>query len=442
MRQWWPWCVIAVVFVVFCCAFNGNTPYRKAGILMHQKGPDGLRAQVQDVGAPDERQHANYVARLMNGQGFPVLKPGDPDLYESYQSHQPPLYYLLAAGWCKLTGSDPLSQSGFMPRALNTLIGVATLLAIGLGAWWGFGKKSLALAAPAIVLMPMSVALHSAVTNDPLLFCLCSWTLALIALALRSGWTLKACALIGLTTGLAFLTKTPSLALAPVIAVALLLSLREKETRPSWKAGAALVGIPILLAGGWWLRNMGLYGDPFAMGAFKSAFTGSPQAQMFIDGFGASEYWLNWVLWWTARSYIGTFGYSDIFMFESMGAAKAAQLAVSCLLVLSILKLMALASWPSFKEDRPAKVFVGLFMLFALEMVVFFVGFNRQYFQGQARYLYPAIAPAGWVIGAGLCVLMGRHRPWAWAVLLAAFAALDVSALNEIAAGFAVRVVP
>lgn len=432
--------MIAAVFLAFCCAFNANTPYRKPGVLMHQLGPDGQKAPVPDVGAPDERQHANYVSGLLQGNGFPVLKPGDPNLYESYQAHQPPLYYVLAAGWCKVTGSDPSSSNGFAFRFLNTLIGLVTMVGIGFGAWWGFGKRSLALAAPAVMLMPMVVALHSAASNDPLLYCLCTWTIALLALVLRTGWVPKTCLWIGVLTGLAFLTKTTSLALVPVIGFALAASVREETRKPNLAAIGMVCGVPLLIAGGWWVRNMSLYGDPFAMTAFKAAFTGSPQAQNFIDAFGAKEYWLNWVLWWTARSFIGTFGYSDIFMFESLGAAKSVQTTLSLSFVLIVLALMGSLAMGQLKDDKPGKRFAWVGVIFGATVIAFFVSFNKQYFQGQARYLYPAIAPISWLLSGGVCLLLGKNRLWSWAVVCVALGALDLVALNEVVAGFALRV--
>jgi len=106
----------------------------------------------------------------MDGKGFPVLNPSDPDLYESYQAHQPPIYYLMAAGWCKALGIDPTSESGgFGLRLLNTLVGLSTLVGLCLCAKWAFGQWEHAWAAGCFVLVPMNVALHSAASNDPLL---------------------------------------------------------------------------------------------------------------------------------------------------------------------------------------------------------------------------------------------------------------------------------
>ncbi len=64
------------------------TPYRSGGVLLGQRDPaTGQPQQVSDVGAPDERQHANYTLKLVRGEGFPVLDPNDPNLIENYQAH-------------------------------------------------------------------------------------------------------------------------------------------------------------------------------------------------------------------------------------------------------------------------------------------------------------------------------------------------------------------
>ena len=84
--------VILLLFVGGATAFNDATPYRTAGALMTQRNPEtGQPATAPDIGAPDERQHANYVARMARGEGPAVLDQIDPDLYVNYQAHQAPI---------------------------------------------------------------------------------------------------------------------------------------------------------------------------------------------------------------------------------------------------------------------------------------------------------------------------------------------------------------
>ena len=181
MRPVTALCLVVLAYLGFAAFYAVKTPYRTPGLLLNQG-----RALVPDIGAPDERQHVNYVTRLLDGQGFPVLVPGSPDLGETYQAHQPPLYYVLAAGFAKVVGV------GAQLRWLNILIGIGTLLGVFYLAKWGFEDEWLGVVAAMVAgLMPMFVALHAAVGNDPLLFLLCTWTAALCARGVRKGWSVS-----------------------------------------------------------------------------------------------------------------------------------------------------------------------------------------------------------------------------------------------------------
>ncbi|MBS1714436.1 MAG: glycosyltransferase family 39 protein [Armatimonadetes bacterium] len=433
MREWWPVAVVAALFVTVCLFFSSATPYRTGGAIVH-----GVRAVVPDIGAPDERQHANYVGRLMKGDGFPVLVAGSPDAYENYQAHQPPAYYVLAAGWCKLTGTDPTSPNGQGLRFLSTLIGVATVVGLFLGAKWAGGSNAVAWASTAAALMPMSVALHSAASNDPLLIGLCTWVLALLFKGLRDGFDTKSLVATVLLTGAALLTKTTALALLPCLLLGAVFA-RSHATSPLRPAAfvALLLG-PVVLAAPWWWRNVGLYGDPFAMKAFNEAFLGSPQAATFIGGLGAATYWSNMVAWWTARSAIGVFGYMDIFLFENLNMDKSSSIYVALMVVAAVPVSAGLVR--SFRSVRTGKGgVVVLAAVFAGLVAVLFVGFNARYFQGQARYLYPALGPAAWCTGAGLCALMRERREWAWAVGALLLLGLDLVAWSQLGPAFALR---
>ncbi|MCH7945524.1 MAG: glycosyltransferase family 39 protein, partial [Armatimonadetes bacterium] len=335
MRPAYALAALLAIFAVWCVAFSLKTPYRQPGVLIHQN-----RAAAPDIGAPDERQHANYVRHLLDGKGFPVLEPGSPDLGETYQSHQPPLYYVLAAGWAKITASDPTDdESGRRLRWLSTLIGLGTLLGIFFAARWGLQSDAVGLAAVAFAgLMPMFIALHSAVSNDPLLFLICSWTVALAAKGIRQGWDFKLALICGAVAGLGLLTKTTALALIPTLAAALAATRFWGNGRPSVGVWAVCLGLPILIGLPWMVRNQSLYGDPFAVSAFNEAFVGSPRPQTVViparvdwdpvyndaafkiaeanPGIGGAElidrvydevgftaaahydYWFNWVGWW------------------------------------------------------------------------------------------------------------------------------------------------
>lgn len=454
MRLPVPLIVVIGLFVVLCAAFNTATPYRKGGAYISgsTRNPDTGQvepARIPDIGAPDERQHANYVRHLMDGKGFPVLVPGSPDLGETYQSHQPPLYYVIAAGWCKLLGADPAQESGgFRLRFLNTLIGALGLVGVYLGAVWGLQRPELGIAAAAVYgLLPMSLALHGAASNDPLLYCLCTWGLALALKGTQQGWTLKTAVWLGLVAGLALLTKTTGLVLVPVVLLSLAYQTFTKSgVRPSPVVVATALLVPALIALPWLLRNQSLYGDLFGITAFNAAFTGSPQAAMFIDNpaIGPQKYWLNMVVWWTLRSMVGMFGYMDIAVLEASGP-DSDRFYIGVLTALMVLGLVAtLRTQARIKaadeEGKPSPVpFLLLSATLGLATLVLFVRFNLQYFQAQARYLFPALSVLAYKVGMGL-VDVAKSRPErAWLYAVALMVVLDLVSLATIRQGFAIR---
>ncbi len=190
MPRWLPLAIIFGLFVGFAAWYADVTPYRTPGRLIHQRG------SVPDVGAPDERQHANYISHLVNERSFPVLKPGSPDLIETYQSHQPPLYYLIAGAM-----GEPTKTT----RYLNIVFGVCTIFALyRLGQLAG-KSDSAGWVCASFGLLPGFIMLNAAITNDALLFALCTTTLTAAIDGSLNGWKWKNILLVGVLAGLALL---------------------------------------------------------------------------------------------------------------------------------------------------------------------------------------------------------------------------------------------
>ncbi|MDR3691211.1 MAG: glycosyltransferase family 39 protein [Fimbriimonas sp.] len=472
--------LVALIAVHIALATNYAllTPYRQAGILLGQRDPKtGLPQKIVDVGAPDERQHVNYVIHLLEGKGFPVFSPTDPNLGEDYQSHQPPAFYLLAAGWSKLTGASDLTvrDSGLKLRFLNVLIGGVTVLGTFYLAFWGFRRPDVALCAAAFAaFLPMFTALAGAVSNDPLLICLCTWVLALTARCLMWGWTMQKVLIIGVLTGLAMLTKTTALSLVPILLLAAFLAYRypanpeagawgddtrggQVKPQPSKAMIAIAAVLAICIAGPWWARNQSLYHDPLAIGAFNDAFKLSAQKSQIVSMIEATEpgtssemtYWKDYIGWWTARSFFGVFGYMDIWMNErgtsftgvsQKGAAPNTLyrllLAVTVLCVLGWILAFGKAEW---KEYRAVQIMNASF---ALIVLILFLRFNMQYFQAQARYLFPALAPISCGIAVGLTHLLGGRRQFAFPAIALLFLGVNLYAISILPEQFVKRQVP
>lgn len=400
--------LLLVLFAGLASWYAAITPYRSAGVLLFQRG-----AEAADFGAPDERQHVNYVQGLRSGKGIPVFNPKDPALYESYQSHQPPLFYVLAAPF--------YGEDGRPIRYLNVLIGVATLIGLYRLGCAATGKVEIGLACSAVGLLPMSLALHGAVSNDPLLFCLTTWSVVMMLEAKTDRQHL----LVGLMVGLALLTKSSAMALLPVL-ILYSYKFMPKDVNPTLRW--APFGVALLVAAPWLVRNTILYGDPLGLRVFSEAFVGTAQAKDMIAVLGAGTYWGQMVAWWTSRSFVGVFGYMDVFLPTKL------YLYSFCALFLMVCGwLLAARTGEKDQVSKPAKWLLG-----TLALVVFalFMRFNSQYFQAQARYLYPALPAIALLIGGGAT---GFSRKFGWAALAALLVGLNLYILNGLPEEFHLR---
>jgi uncharacterized membrane protein len=466
---------LIVAHILLAANYASVTPYRQSGALLGLGKPQ----KVQDIGAPDERQHVNYVSHLLAGKGFPVFTPKDPNLYETYQSHQPPAFYVLAAGWCKLLGASDLThkEDGLKLRALNVVLGAGTVAGVFFLAFWGFRNPEVALTASAFAaFLPMFTALSGAVSNDPLLILLCTWVLAVTAKCLRDEWTWKRVAIIGVLTGLALLTKTTALALAPVLLLAAFLpqekdlpgeqgdaSILEalgsldnvRKPKPAFLMILASGLIALVLVAPWWARNSKLYHDPLAISAFNSAFKGSAQKADIVAGIEASEpgtsgeitYWKDWVGWWTSRSFFGVFGYMDIWLNERgtsfTGSSPKGNapntlyrvlLAVTVLCVLGWMIAMTRDEWTATRSVQIMNA------AFALVVLILFLRFNMQYFQAQARYLFPALGPIACGVAVGAWELLGKRQKFALPAIALIFFSVNVFAVSQLPEAFSQRI--
>ena len=318
---------LTLLHIVLAIVYANITPYRTGGYLFYSRTHPRPEDYVSDIGAPDERQHANYVIHILEGKGLPVNRvmvpdpahPGqvirNPLASEEYEYLQPPLYYVLDAGFGKLAGVDAVGAAdpevGKRLRYLNAFFGAGTVLGVYFLGIWGVRRRDVAFLAAAIAaLLPMNLALSGAISNDPLLFCICTWCMALCAKAVREGWDWEIRVPIAILVGLGLLTKQTALDLIPAVLFAFVL----RKPRLGRAISSAVITIVIALP--LWIRNQRLYGDPLGLKAFQAQFAGAIQAQDMMAANGVFNHWFNYVGWYTVRSFFGAFGYMDIFLSE------------------------------------------------------------------------------------------------------------------------------
>lgn len=242
----------------------------------------------------------------------------------------------------------------------------------------------------------MFLALHAAVSNDPLLILWGSLTLVTVAHAFRFGWTSRTSICLALFTGLALWTKTSAVALLPTLFAAAFVC----RSSGSWITRLAPVAGAVMLIAPWWVRNTKLYGDPLAMTAFREAFVGSAQRADLVtmigqirqanglDAGGAGfEYWTQWFGWWTLRSFFGAFSQMDIFFSDTVYRLLAAVALVMVIAWVLTLKRQNEEAREDHQKRRSFSLVLGVLLGVVALM---FVQFNLTYFQAQARYLYPA----------------------------------------------------
>lgn len=443
--------VFACLHLVFAITFALKTPYRTPGML---RGQGGKPAEVGDIGAPDERQHANYIRFLLKQHKLPILTPGSPDVGEEYESHQPPLYYAMSTIPAVITGQTDVENPAFGQgvRFFNCLIGAGGIFGVFFAAFWATKREDIALVGTAFAaLLPMNCALSGTISNDPLLIALISWSFAFCAKALDSDETKeisKSVLLAAIFAGLACLTK--STGLVAVAGLAVTTGYLRKQLPIGKLLGLALVSL--LIASPVWIRNQLLYGDPLAQKVFQTAFTGSPKKEVIIlvieskgsPGSSEVQYWMNWVGYWTARSYIGTFGYLDIWLNASGKATTPDSqpdpnwLYKGILAFIAIAKLSFLIYLRNKYKEVPRAVWVGLVV--ALLTLALFVGFNMTYFQAQGRYLLPCLAPTALVLGIGWLSLFKSKLLPVLLTVIVVFGGTTVYALSRLGPEFLDRI--
>lgn len=409
------WATIAV-FVVLSLLLNFRTPIGRNGYFH----------------TPDEGAHIAYVryvaeeGRLPRFEGYAGV---------GYEAHQPPLYYTLAAQVWKLAKHLPVPPARAV-RMLSMLFGILLVLTVyRIARVLMPGSPAVALAAAGVTaLLPMHVAICSAVSNDSLTNLLFALVLAEFALLYTQAKPSRWIALrMGLWAGLAGLTKVTALLLIPVMVVGWLMVPRTRQTRV-WLGVLVSVGLALAMMFPWFVRNMQLYDDPLLLKAFERTFAGTARAEQFLKGGASMTEYLQLVASWTYRSFWFAYG-------TPQNAAKGlpAFLPDRVYLVLGVLHLLsmlgfALALWrerESFAEGAYRWWTVaGLLTLFVIGA---FVRFILTYFQTQGRYLYPALVPIVLALTVGWRSLFPTHlRTAADGILLLALFAISILAVSVI----------
>ncbi|MGD8240091.1 MAG: hypothetical protein PVH68_16165 [Armatimonadota bacterium] len=402
---------------------------------------DVTQGRLGERAPPDEAAHFAYVRHLATQHSLPVFDSANAD----YESHQPPLYYALgviayaAASWAG-TGA-----AYYAIRLLSVAIGACLVYLV-----WVFMSRlfpddaHLPVAATGMAaFLPMHVAILSAITNDGLAELVATAILYICFTGLASGFTGRRVVVVGALLGVGALVKIGCLLLAPVALLAMALRMRQTRydvSRLLWQWGLCLV--VCLVVCGWWLvRSTKLYGDPLAMGAFREMFLAEDAARatpewFFRRGYSLATY-VSVVVLWTWCSFWGVLGQANQFMptwFYAVGAVLTLWAGVGCV---RLCRRGLRGGTGMEAVQRHTLLLLGAALALVL---IAFVQFNREFFQAQARYLFPAIAPIVCFFALGWRELVpGRLRPYVLGALVACLLGMSACAL---APGLASDVLP
>ncbi len=415
--------------------------------------------------SPDEHWHYFTAQAIVDQRALPAVTE-DYDEWLSQEAAQPPLYYLLSALLISPVDAEngrsalihnPFAAIGdasyqtninrfvhteaeawpwqdfalaaHMLRLFSTLLGLGSLLCIYGSARliWPSRPEIALLAAALTAFLPQFLFLHSAITNDALIIFLASLALWQIIKIWLDGGSNGRFLLLGVTIGLAILTKNAgALLLLYALGVISLHWLKEfsaeaqrrreipKENLPnihSLISNLLLVLVPALLLGGWlWLRNWQLYGDVSAMEPFIRIAGGDRgytlcQVLRESDGLWASLFaifgWFNlrppdWVFWvW--HGIVAAAGIGFVFTLIKNKHQGSRPEPVEGLKIKTRLRTRSLI----FNLHQPWFLAV-LLALWVVGVYAGLVTFMMKTEAAQGRLLFPAILPLALAVAYGL----------------------------------------
>jgi uncharacterized membrane protein len=388
--------------------------------------------------APDEPAHYNYVAYLAERGQLPILQQGDypdgqvpigPETRPAdvsafrYESHQPPLFYALAALVFKF------HPSVFALRALSALFGAALVpvafwcakRALPRRPWLWLGVAAFA------AFIPMHLFVAGSVENDSL----ADLVISLLLLAVLARWYWPA---LGLLLGLAFLTKvTIYLPAALLVAMAIFLPRKEAwgvvKSRTRLTSAAGALALAMIVSSWWFVRNALIYGWTDVLVQGRQAEVAGSQTQ--TGAFGGAE--LVRFVATSFHSFWGQFGWMSIPLPERDYRGLIALTALAAAGWIAIL-----AGCRTQAQSGAARPWLALGLTFT-GVLAGDLAYNLKFVQPQGRYLFPALVPIAFFYVCGFAALFPRRvQPAAIAALSLALLAFSAYALqHDLAHAFA-----
>jgi hypothetical protein len=408
--------------------------------------PRAMLPQLQD--GKSRLDYESYwalspAARANLGARVHAIRPATQERLESrwlfiYERQQPPLYYWAMSPLYWICRDWTLIDRVMLIRVAGMLLGSVAvpctyfLVLSVAGASWALGATALAVSMPGLVMAVsragnecMAVAVGSALS-------LAAAMLARDDLE-RLGPSSKAAWLTGLALSAGLLTKAYFLSCAAILALWMLWRLTRKAPLAAIATqGCRVLGLPLILAGWWYLRNFLL------TGSVSGEQTDAAMLHMTMPNRLAA---LAGVQWWRALDtllfshiFIGGWSFLTVraWMYHVLGALFAmavAGVAIGLVSGRSGLRGSHVAADARRRLGMLTLLEVGLLSSLAYHTLVTFVVLHESATNGW--YLYSLAAAECLLVPWGLAFWLGeRWKATVFPALAGLFAALDLFAMH------------
>ncbi len=416
---------------------------------------------------PDEPAHYNYVRTVAEQGALPVLQAGDynqaylDDIKSRkfpadmaidtirYESHQPPLYYVLDSAVYDLGAGTTLDVRLLSLRLFSALWGAVLLAIVYRIAVELFPVDPLMplLAAGLAGFVPQHLAMLAGVNNDSLADVILAGVVLGLLRVLRFSGTdaraeQRAWWAVGILAGLGLVTKTTTYVSAGLIVVTLLVIWqRRRGFRHSVSLAAPALLFALVIGGLWFTRDAMTYGptDWLGLARHDAVVVGQPRTLELYPNYLVAATFFFPILF---RSFWGQFGWMGVLLDDRLYnfLFGVTLIAFSGLLVGAFRALRRHSESPTSNVPYAGLLLLSAWFLFTL---IATVAYSLEFFQAQGRYLFPALGAIAIFMALGLCAWLdggiavlsrtgGRAlvaRWGAFAMIVVCFVGLDMVCL-------------
>jgi 4-amino-4-deoxy-L-arabinose transferase-like glycosyltransferase len=381
--------------------------------------------------SPDEVHHWQYARYLHDARKLPLYGP------DFVEANSPPLYYALVAPVATTSAQPPplvwFDVNGalvvpFPPRLYHNAGGdflrywpirFGRLISVAMSVFtvwlcWQtglrLGGKSVAIVSASLVaFLPQFTFRGTAISNDALVTTMAAATILCIVRVAQEPFTSRLGFATAVVLSAAYLAKISAICL--VAPVTLTIWWTDGSARQRLIRVVGVLGLAVLIVAPWSLRNIVLYGDPFASGAMREA-VGHIMSQQSLT----STYFRTTFPSLLARSFVGLFGWMNL---------RLPEVYYWLFWALGLVGLVTLTIQVAARR-RNVRIPLVLAAIVVLNLAVV-VQINRSFQQPQGRYMFVALPALALLVAMGLDALPRRTgRVGVAAALAVGLAVLNV----------------